>query len=308
VRYQKGSIGLNDRKDKALLGFVADSRYATHSQLLQFANLDDFEFRRRVFNWRVQRLVRHGLLRKQILPYLSGEALYSISRAGIEALERLGTYYLGANVEREKDPSEFQIPHALEINNIRLVLLRTGTLWSWTPESLIRVLNLSPTHSYAKVYDGIAKVFFDRQFAEFAVEYERTLKSLPKYEKIREAIESEKRLKAFLYLVPSWQLLSTLRDEFWGTKRLVFFGLAREFKEKAFDATVTTAMYDEMPLQGGPRDRLISSPDTPLMYPNGTQKLAEWSEPTYPTPSSMRNVDSTCDARVIPRFPQPEEV
>lgn len=49
------------------------------------------------------------------------------------------------------------------------------------------------------------------------------------------------------------------------------------------------------------------SSDTPLMYPSGTQKLAEWSEPTYPTPSSMRNVDSTCDARVIPRFPSPEE-
>jgi hypothetical protein len=50
------------------------------------------------------------------------------------------------------------------------------------------------------------------------------------------------------------------------------------------------------------------SSETPLMYPNGTQKLLQWSEPTYPTPSSMRNVDSTCDARVIPRFPQPEEV
>lgn len=49
------------------------------------------------------------------------------------------------------------------------------------------------------------------------------------------------------------------------------------------------------------------SSDTPLMYPSGTQKLADWSEPSYPTPSSMRNVDSTCDARVIPRFPQPEE-
>jgi hypothetical protein len=47
--------------------------------------------------------------------------------------------------------------------------------------------------------------------------------------------------------------------------------------------------------------------DTPLMYPSGTQKLAAWSEPTYSTPSSMRNVDSTCDAAVIPRFPQPEE-
>jgi hypothetical protein len=50
------------------------------------------------------------------------------------------------------------------------------------------------------------------------------------------------------------------------------------------------------------------SPDTPLMYPSGTQKLTEWSEPSYPTPSSMRNVDSTCDARVVARFPQPEEV
>jgi hypothetical protein len=50
------------------------------------------------------------------------------------------------------------------------------------------------------------------------------------------------------------------------------------------------------------------SSDTPLMYPSGTQKLSEWSEPNYSTPSSMRNVDSTCDARVISRFPQPEEV
>jgi hypothetical protein len=49
------------------------------------------------------------------------------------------------------------------------------------------------------------------------------------------------------------------------------------------------------------------SADTPLMYPAGTQKLAEWSEPTYQTPSSMRNVDSTCDARVLPKFPQPED-
>jgi hypothetical protein len=32
MRYQKGSIGLNDRKDKAILTLVADSRYVTHSQ------------------------------------------------------------------------------------------------------------------------------------------------------------------------------------------------------------------------------------------------------------------------------------
>jgi hypothetical protein len=47
--------------------------------------------------------------------------------------------------------------------------------------------------------------------------------------------------------------------------------------------------------------------ETPLMYPSGTQRLGEWGEPCYQTPSSMRNVDSTCDARVIQRFPQPDE-
>ncbi len=47
---------------------------------------------------------------------------------------------------------------------------------------------------------------------------------------------------------------------------------------------------------------------TPLMFPSGTQKLAEWGEPCFATPSSMRNVDSTCDAAVVPRFPEPEEV
>jgi hypothetical protein len=50
-----------------------------------------------------------------------------------------------------------------------------------------------------------------------------------------------------------------------------------------------------------------ASSDTPLMYPSGAQKMPDWSEPTYPTPSSMRNVDSTCDARVIPQFPPLEE-
>ncbi len=49
------------------------------------------------------------------------------------------------------------------------------------------------------------------------------------------------------------------------------------------------------------------SAETPLMYPAGAQKLSDWSEPTYPTPSSMRNVDSTCDAKVLGSFPQPED-
>src|SRR5258706_15989728 len=120
MRYQKGSIGLNHKKDKAILQFVADSRYVTRWQLNSFALLEDGELNRRVFNWRLQRLVETGLMRKQMVPFLNGEALYSITRSGVEALEQLGVYYLGGNFERDKDAREFQIPHSLELNNIRL--------------------------------------------------------------------------------------------------------------------------------------------------------------------------------------------
>lgn len=245
MRYQKGSVGLNDRKDKAILTLVADSRCITHSQLFGLATADFVESNRRVFNWRVRRLIKHGLVRKQVIPFLNGEALYTISRAGIQALEQLGVYYLGANLDREKDPNEFQIPHALELNNIRLALARTNLLVQWVPESFIRVLNLSPAHAFSKVYDGIASVVLPVGQVDFAIEYERTLKSQPKYEKIREAIESEKRLDVFLYLVPTYQLLWALTHEFYNTKRLVFFGLADQFKQQAFDARVRTASYHE---------------------------------------------------------------
>lgn len=91
MRYQKGSIGLNDRRDKAILHFVADSRHVTHSQLWELSKADYAEVDRRVFNWRIRRLVQSGLVRKQVPPFLNGEALYSISGRGIQALERLAS-------------------------------------------------------------------------------------------------------------------------------------------------------------------------------------------------------------------------
>ena len=44
---------------------------------------------------------------------------------------------------------------------------------------------------------------------------------------------------------------------------------------------------------------------TPLMYPSGTEPRALWANRAKATPSSMRNVDSGCDADVILQFPQP---
>jgi hypothetical protein len=45
--------------------------------------------------------------------------------------------------------------------------------------------------------------------------------------------------------------------------------------------------------------------ETPLMYPSGTEPRAIWYNRAKATPSSMRNVDSGCDAEVILQFPEP---
>jgi hypothetical protein len=92
-------------------------------------------------------------------------------------------------------------------------------------------------------------VRLDGQYIGFAIEYERTLKSQPKYEKIRQAIESQKRLHGFLYLVPSFELIWTLIGEFHRTSRLVFFALVDDFKRKVFDVQVWAPGYNTTSLK-----------------------------------------------------------
>ena len=133
MRYHKGSVGLNQIKDKAILHFVADSRYVTRSQLNSFVFFEYCESNRRVFNWRIQRLVEAGLMRKQIVPYLNGEALYSITRAASKRWNGWVSITLARTLRGEKDALEFQIPHSLELNNIRIALKATTNLILWIP-------------------------------------------------------------------------------------------------------------------------------------------------------------------------------
>jgi hypothetical protein len=47
-----------------------------------------------------------------------------------------------------------------------------------------------------------------------------------------------------------------------------------------------------------------SPEETPLMHPSGTEERPDWNGRSRATPSSMRNVDVSCDAAVILEFPQ----
>ena len=43
--------------------------------------------------------------------------------------------------------------------------------------------------------------------------------------------------------------------------------------------------------------------DVPLMYPAGSQQLPDWDSRAWATPSSMRNVDATCNAHPVSSYP-----
>jgi len=43
-----------------------------------------------------------------------------------------------------------------------------------------------------------------------------------------------------------------------------------------------------------------------LMYPYGEEQPKEWLDKSWPTPTSMRNVDKTCEAQIIAQYPESE--
>jgi hypothetical protein len=51
--------------------------------------------------------------------------------------------------------------------------------------------------------------------------------------------------------------------------------------------------------------------EVPLMYPYGSEPLPAWNAlaagPPWPTPSSMRNVDATCELGVVPEYYVPDD-
>lgn len=238
MRYLKGSLDLNFQ-DRELLHLVADAQYITHSQLFELMRLKTFEARRPIFNWRTRRLVNSGLLRKLVVPQFSKNALYSITEAGVEALEMMGVTYLGGYVEHDAPPDKMRVSHLLEINEIRIALEHSGALVSWTAEAFIRVLKLSPSFRYAKTYDAVARVHLGNDVCvSVAIEFERSLKGKDRYQHLVEVLATEERVQAILFLTTSFEVSAPLRRYLRGTRPPALLGRLDAFKKSMLDAEV----------------------------------------------------------------------
>ena len=236
MRYRKGGIDLRSSQDTFLLQTVLRSRHVSHEQLWGFVQHKAREHRRRVFNWRLKRLVDHELIVRRATANRSW--VYSISNAGAEHLVDLGDsaalLVTGGFVELD----ERTIQHSLGLNDVHLALLRAGQLITWQSELEIRSLNEFTGYGFPKDYDAVVQVERSGRSYHFALEYERSAKTPDRYARIRQAVEKESELDCVVYLVPTYPLLTYVASFFEACSRPVYFALCDNFQRDTIDTLV----------------------------------------------------------------------
>jgi hypothetical protein len=238
MRYSKGAIALGQGHDFPLLRQVVRSQFVTHSQLFEFMRRGGYERDRRVFDWRLRRLVNHGVVVKLETAALRAESIYTISPSGSLFLQGSGECFVPLPSPRGARDRELKVMHAVELNDLRLQLLRAGMEILWVGETEIRSRNELTPFGFAKDYDALVTVALDGRSARFALEYERTPKSRRHYTEIAKRLESERAVERILYLVPNRDLLSFVAGFFWRVELPLFFGLTQSWHEKLLDMPV----------------------------------------------------------------------
>ena len=195
---------------------------------------------RSTFNWRIARMVQHGLLRKQSIPVVGQSIVYSVRRTAIEYLATRGECLadMHARGRRSEDAGLSAMFHSLGLNEIHLRMKQGGELAEWKWESQIRSQNELTTIPYAKDYDAIITVRLEQREVQFALEYERMAKSSSRYLEIRRLIEAERNVYQFLYLTAHYNLLNYVSQHFEYTPKRIYFGLIDDFAEGALGMRV----------------------------------------------------------------------
>jgi len=236
VRYRKGGIDLKSSQDTILLQTILRSRHVSHEQLWHFMQYKAREHRRRVFNWRLKRLVDHELVVRRST--LERSWVYSISPEGAEHLvgqgEAAALLVTGGLVELD----DLTIQHSLGLNEIHLALLRAEVLTAWQSELEIRSLNEFTRYGFPKDYDAVVQAERGGRQYRFALEYERSAKTPDRYANVRQAVEKESELDCVVYLVPAYPLLTYVASFFERCGKPIYFALSSDFEKDTLETMV----------------------------------------------------------------------
>jgi len=240
MRYAKGTTLISETRDIPLLVEVRNSKFISHAQLFELLRLASLEYCREAFTWRVRRLVAHDYLSRLEGNSGRGVIVYRITRGGLIQLENFCQFAMVLNSETRHLPHPSLIPHSLELNDIRLALARKNLLLAWKSDIEVQSHNIISMSPVAKDYDAIVDVWNQDQAARFGLEYERSIKSAQRYERIRKRLESEDVLNPILYLTSAEELALHLADQLSSISKRLAFATAKAFRESLLDAMVIT--------------------------------------------------------------------
>jgi hypothetical protein len=240
MRYTKGSFVITAERDIPLLRQVRNSRFVGHQQLFELLQCDAVASCRSTFNWRVQRLLKTRHIERLESVSWQGSPVYSITQNGLVELESQGEFAIALHSRTRQMPDRAQVFHALELNAIRLSLARNGLLVSWQSEVEISSTNMVSAVPYQKDYDAVVKMWVRNEVREFALEYERSLKSSKQYERVRAALEADRQIGCVLYLTAHPALLLALLHQLTPISKRLGFATARSFREELLAASITT--------------------------------------------------------------------
>lgn len=219
-----------------MLQTILRARHISHEQLWRFVQRKTREDRRRIFNWRLKRLVDHELVDRRAAG--SRTSVYSISHEGAEHLVGLGEAAALIVTGGLVDLNDRALEHSLELNEIHLSLLEARILASWQSELEIRALNQFTDFGFSKDYDAVARIERAGRSHQIAIEYERTPKAHERYADVRSHMESERRVDCVLYLMPAYPLLAHVAKSFERCVAPVYFALAEDFRRNTLDTLV----------------------------------------------------------------------
>jgi hypothetical protein len=240
MRYPKGSVVITGAGDIPLLRMVRNCRFVSHQQLFELLQHDAVESSRGSFNWRMRRLLKAGRVDHIKDVFWEGSAVYTVNQNGLVELESQGEFAVALHSGTHQMSDRAQVFHALELNAIRLSLVRSALLVSWQSEVEITSANMVSAAPYQKDYDAIVKVWLGNEVREFALEYEHSLKSAKQYEKIRAALDAERRVGCVLYLTVDPNLLMAILYQLTPVSTRLGFLTSRAFREQLLEASVTT--------------------------------------------------------------------
>lgn len=240
MRYPKGETLISETRDIPLLLEVRNAKFISHAQLFELMRLASLEYCREAFTWRVRRLVAHDYLSRLEGNFGRGVIVYRIARGGLVQLENFCQFAMVLNSETRHLPHFSLVPHSLELNEIRLALARENLLLAWKSDIEIQSHNIISRSPLAKDYDAIVDVWNQNRAARFGLEYERSIKSCERYERIRRRLESEDVLNPILFLTSDDGLALHLADQLSSIPKRLAFATAKAFRENLLDTMVIT--------------------------------------------------------------------